>query len=226
MIRYGKCTNIDDNCPNAKSGEVIIVEGAKEFVCPSCGEGLFEVPKPEQKRPKWLRPALIIALLCLSASLIWALWPKSPSTTPLSVKQIALNCDTGLLSLSTFGGDQSSITYKVEGISQSTLDNSFTIPDSLRNGGILLIYASQSGRTVDTTFATTCVTPPSPYTSTVGGGGSEERPTQYITWTRVPGSEFCVDIPGCVQTYNEINNLGQIRERRIKNCIDCAEANE
>ncbi|HEV7346865.1 hypothetical protein [Telluribacter sp.] len=51
--RYGKCTNIDDDCPKAKSGEIIKIEGANEFICPECKNDLFEVkpPPPNSKIP-------------------------------------------------------------------------------------------------------------------------------------------------------------------------------
>ncbi|WP_247236594.1 hypothetical protein [Telluribacter sp. SYSU D00476] len=61
--RHGKCTNIDDDCLKAKSGDVITVEGANEFICPECRSDLFEVPKPKPSRPKWLVPALLLILL-------------------------------------------------------------------------------------------------------------------------------------------------------------------
>lgn len=74
MTRYGKCTNIDEDCPKAKSGEVIVVTEIKEFICPSCHEPLFEVPAPKQKRPVWQKAALMsVGVLALAGAVAWML---------------------------------------------------------------------------------------------------------------------------------------------------------
>ena len=106
----------------------------------------------------------------------------------------------------------------------------------MRNDKLLLVYAMQNGSRVDTSFATNCVQDTTTIvevvdTTEINEGPAEDnskagktKPTRVITWTRVPGSEFCDDLTECVQVYSERNNLGQIRERRIENCADCGAA--
>lgn len=229
MIRYGICTNIDNDCLKAKSSEVISIDGAKDFNCPDCGSELYEVSKPTPKRPKWLKPVAVIALLCLSIGIVWALWKPEPSAKPLSIKIIGLDCQTGVLSLTTTGGDDNVITYEIDGLKSGQESNEFIIPDSMRNDKLLLVYASQNGNKVDTTFTTSCVSktivnPGLPRPQNPNPPGVGTSPPRPITWTRVPGSEFCDDLTECVQIYSERNNLGQIRERRIENCADCGAA--
>jgi hypothetical protein len=220
MIKYGICTN-QGYCSIADSSTVTKIEGVREFVCPECHEELFEVKEPKTDYGKWVKPVLVICLLGLIAGLIYFFWPSSLKA-PLSIKVLGLDCQTGVLSLTTTGGNGDSVTYKVEGIGQDT----FTIPDSLRHDSMLLIYASQGGNTVDTTFTTSCVTTPEPTTLTVGGGQSttvstgNRTPPPITIWTRVPGSEFCE--PGtCMLLYSETDNLGHTRERKINNFAKC-----
>ncbi|MFD2570167.1 hypothetical protein ACFSUS_05945 [Spirosoma soli] len=147
------------------------------------------------------------------------------------MKILGLNCQTGVLSLTTTGGDDNAVTYGVDGIKSGQESNEFIIPDSMRNDKRLFVNASQNGNKVETTFTTSCVTAPPSDSTTVGEGvgptGPGEKgakPPRSITWTRVPGSEFCDDLTECVQVYSERSNLGQVRERRIENCADCGAA--
>ncbi|MCK8495897.1 hypothetical protein M0L20_28785 [Spirosoma sp. RP8] len=154
MIRYGICTNTDYNCPNANSGDVIQVDGAQEFICPECKKELFEVSKPPSRYSKWFKPALIVGMLLLLCCLIWAFWPQ-PSITTVEVK--SWDCQTGVLSLTSTGGNGDQITYKVEGINMVKSNNEFIIPNAFRNGKVLSVFAIQNGNRVSNSFTTTCI---------------------------------------------------------------------
>ena len=94
MTRYGKCTNIDEDCPKARSGEVIMITGTREFVCPSCHEPLFEVPAPKRKMLLWQKASLIaVGVLALAAGVVWMLCYNTDAcgqNAPL----IVVNCDS------------------------------------------------------------------------------------------------------------------------------------
>ncbi len=122
MTRYGKCTNIED-CPKAKSGEVIVINGTKEFICPSCHEPLFEVSAPKLKRPVWQKAALITAgVLALAGAAAWMLnYPRKPGD-PIG------DCDSSCVTVEGSSGTDSVYNYeppeKVVATKGTTIKNS------------------------------------------------------------------------------------------------------
>lgn len=215
-VNYGECIWADEKPPREFS-----LPDSDENVCPNCEKNnIQEAPKPPG--PPWAKIALAVGLLLLLTGAMW-LWGfnrqektdekggDSTETTPLVLMIDDMNCETGVLSLRTLKGDGSPVMFGGEGLKSEQNSSSFVIPKAQRRGKKFMFFAVQSKDTVSLEYTTNCskqLPPPPPP----------------ITWTRVPGSEFCDDLTECVQVYSERNNLGQIRERRIENCADCGAA--
>lgn len=82
-IMTGICTNkqyVDPNtdetteCPKCASGERLRVEVSRpsDFVCPVCGEKLT----PVKEQPKWIIPAIVVAVVGIIIALALIFWPK------------------------------------------------------------------------------------------------------------------------------------------------------
>ena len=97
-LNHGECNWADETPPRP-----FTLPEAEENVCPNCVSSNIREAKKERKGPPWLTPAIIIGVLCLAGIIWW--WPV-PSQ-PLLLKVVDLNCQTGVLSLTTIGGDNS-----------------------------------------------------------------------------------------------------------------------
>lgn len=214
-LNHGECNWADEIPPRQ-----FRLPEAEENVCPNCDSSNIR-EAIGGKKPSWIKPAIIIGILCL-AGIIWWLWP--PTTQPqLLIKVVGLNCQNGILSLTTVGGDDSPVTFEIEGLGASK-NNEFRIPRSKRYGKSFKLFAIQNGVTVNTTYTTHCPVPlpPPPPHDPIDTTVESKDPT--AKWTRVEGSNFCVG--ECVLSYSETDNLGHFRERRVENYSDCCPADK
>lgn len=216
-LNHGECSWADERPPRVFS----LSEG-EENVCPNCESANIKDAVPPKSSSG--RIVVIAGALVLLAAITWLIWFQSQP--PLELKA-EMNCETGLITLTSTGGNEEPIAFSADGLSPGQENNTFKVPRNRRKGSTFTFHAEQSGNTVETTFTTSCVTiskpqPPSPLFVPDPTGNKNNTPV--ITWTRVPNSEFCDDLTECIQVYSEKNNLGQIRERRIENCTECAKA--
>lgn len=209
-LNHGECSWADERPPRVFS----LPEG-EENVCPNCeSANIKEVVPP---KPSGGRIAVIAGALVLLAAIAWLIWPAPP---PLELKA-EMNCEKGLITLTSTGGDEEPITFSADGLSRGQEDNVFKVPRNRRKGSTFTFHAEQSGKTVNTEYKTGCPALPPPYPP-----GSEETPQTtarpVATWSRVNGSEFCID--DCVVEYTEQDNLGHTRVRRVSNYAKCCPA--
>lgn len=210
-LNHGECNWADETPPRQ-----FTLPEAEENVCPNCDSSNIREAIIEPKGPSWIIPAIIVGVLCLTG-IIWWLWPPTPPQ--LLIKVVSLNCQTGVLSLTTIGGDDSPVTFEIEDLGASK-NNEFKIPLSQKNGKSFKLFAIQNGVTVDTTYTTHCPVPPPPPPPPPPGPHTSEQ----NTYKRVKGSEFCIG--ECILAYSETDNLGHTRERRVENYAGCCPADK
>jgi hypothetical protein len=212
------CSWADENPPRQFS-----LPDTEENVCPNCESSNIREAIIEPKKLPWLIPTALIGALCL-ASIVWWLWPLTPPP-PLMIKVLDLNCQTGVLSLTTVGGNDSPVTFEIEGLGASK-NNEFKIFLSKRYGKSLKLFAIQNGVSIDTMYTTHCPEK-----------GGQEKDKDHgeswntdapkappVKWTRVTDSDFCVG--ECILAYSETDNLGHIRERKVENYAKCCPADK
>ena len=210
-LNHGECNWADETPPR----EFPLPDGEDQF-CPNCDStNIKEKPKPPP--PPWLKIAGAVGLLILLLGIIWY-WLRPD---PLKLKAES-NCETGLITLTAEGGDGSPVIYSAENLKPTQEGNVFKIPISKPNGSTFTFFAVQNEKRAEVQYKTDCPTllPPPPPPPPGDSGTDPKKPvTPVVKWVRVPGSEFCVS--NCVQTYNETDNLGHTRERKVENCVDC-----
>ncbi|GAB3695354.1 hypothetical protein GCM10027592_17470 [Spirosoma flavus] len=150
-LNHGECHWADEIPPR----EFPLDDG--EVECPNCNStNIKEKPKPPG--PPWPKIAGAIGVLLLISGIIWLLMEPSPDPDPL-ILNASLDCQTRLITLSTTGGNEDSIIYRIEGLSPDQRSNEFIIPDSLRNNKVFLAYAVQNGKEVSKSITSECSNP-------------------------------------------------------------------
>ena len=212
-LNHGECNWADEHPPREFS-----LPNEEDQVCPNC-ESINIKEKPKPPGLPWQKIAGTLGVILLIAALIWAFWPvPPPPKSPLTLKATP-DCETGLITLAAEGGDGSPVTYTAEGLKSVGDSNTFQVPTGRRNGSTLTFYAIQNGERVDFSHKMDCgtIAPPPPPPPV------HQQPVTNVKWTRVAGSNFCE--PGtCTLIYNEIDNLGHIREQRTENYAPCCPA--
>ncbi|GAB3991937.1 hypothetical protein GCM10028807_23590 [Spirosoma daeguense] len=148
-LNHGECHWADENPPR----EFTLDDG--DINCPNCNSTNIK-EKPKSPGPPWKKIAGVIGVLLLILGIIWLI--KKPDPDPL-VLNAELDCQTRLITLSTIGGNEDSIVYRVEGLSPNQRGNEFIIPDSRRNNNVFLAYAVQNGIEVSKSITSECLNP-------------------------------------------------------------------
>lgn len=213
-LNHGECNWADETPPR----EFSLPEGDDQ-VCPNCeSTNIKEKPKPS--KPPWLKIAGILGIILLIAAFLWAFWPVSPPLNPL-ILNATPDCQQGIITLTTNGGDGSSVIFGAEGLKTTGDSSVFQIPEDRRNGSTFTFFAIQNEERAEVQCKTDCkIIPPQ-----LPGDSDTvpKRPVTIVKWTRVAGSNFCE--PGtCTLIYAEIDNLGHTRERRTVNYAPCCPA--
>jgi hypothetical protein len=207
-LNHGECNWADEKPPR----EFSLPEG-EENVCPNCESTNIKEAVPPKSSVG--RIAIIAGALALLATIAWLVWPKPP---PLELK-VEMNCETGLITLTSTGGNEEPITFSADGLSSGKENNTFKVPKNRRNSSTFTFHAEQSGKVVDTEYKTGCPTPPYPPKDP----DTTQPPVRPdITWSKINGSDFCID--DCVVEYTEQDNLGHTRVRRVSNYAKCCPA--
>ncbi|QKZ12080.1 hypothetical protein [Spirosoma sp. KUDC1026] len=212
-LNHGECNWADEKPPR----EFSLPEG-EENVCPNCeSTNLKEVIPPGPPRG---RIALIASALVLLAAIAWLIWFQSQPPLKLNAE---MNCETGLITLTSTGGNEEPITFSADGLSLGQENNTFKVPRNRRKGSTFTFHAEQSGNTVNTEYTTDCPVKKLHYPP----GPKEEETSQTTvrpaaTWSKINGSDFCID--DCVVEYTEQDNLGHTRVRRVSNYAKCCPA--
>ncbi len=101
------------------------------------------------------KPDLITANYSENAVAILYNCTVTPPPTPVSsltLAQPVYDCNTGVLLLSTTGGNGTAIEYRVAGLRDWSANNNFTVPPYQRSGTAFTLEARQSGIVLNTTF--------------------------------------------------------------------------
>ncbi|GAB3749345.1 hypothetical protein [Spirosoma pomorum] len=208
-LNHGECSWADERPPRVFS----LPEG-EENVCPNCESTNIKEAIPP--KPPGGRIAIIAGTLVLLAAIAWLVWPEPP---PLELKA-EMNCKTGLITLVSTGGNKEPIMFRADGIVSTDEDNIFMVPKNRRSGTTYTFHAEQSGEIATTNYTTNCQ---SGGTSSLGDPPPHQPPVRpTITWSKINGSDFCVD--DCVVEYTEQDNLGHTRVRKISNYAKCCPA--
>lgn len=209
-LNHGECNWADEQPPRE-----FTLPDDEESVCPNCKSANIREAKKTKANKPWLIPVLAVGLLSGLGLVWWAIKPGQPEL-PLKIEVVGLDCKTGILSLTTTGGDGSPVIFTAENLSSAGKLGDFFVPADQRSTTIIRLSAVQSTITSDTTYRTNCSStppePPRPDPSPIQPPKIQIDPT---VWTLVEGSGYCD--PGLNGTYyyTEQDNLGRTRERKI-----------
>ncbi|MFC5412829.1 putative Ig domain-containing protein, partial [Larkinella bovis] len=82
--------------------------------------------------------------------------PTTPTTNPLVLLAPDYDCQTGRITFRTSGGDNTTIEYRADGVTDWTTTSTHTLLLTMRQGSTLDIEARQSGKVIKYTYKTAC----------------------------------------------------------------------
>ncbi|MBC8151816.1 MAG: T9SS type A sorting domain-containing protein [Bacteroidetes bacterium] len=183
-----------NNSANTSTASVVLGNGTGGFGGPTSfnvgifpgaiAAGDFNVDgKPDLVTANFSDNAVSILLNCTTLS---PPPPTPPATTGLTLATPTYDCTTGQLTLSTTGGNSTPIEYRIAGLRDWSINNSFSVPGHQQNGTTFTLEARQSGQVVGLPFTTACQTttptppalptPPAPPIPPTGSGLSLATP--------------------------------------------------
>ena len=208
-LNHGECSWADENPPR----EFTLPEGDEHF-CPNCeSKNVRVAPKP--KGIPVPKIAWVIGLLLLITGTIWFFWPDSVTPDPhveptLKIEVVGLDCETGILTLTTKNSDGSPITFSSNDLNLTQKGSTFNIPEGQRNEVTFMFFAVQGDKKDSIQYTTACPVP-SPPPPPPGKVSDQAGQT-------VKGSEGC-DI--CTSYYSVYDNAGRPKEIRKPNSTEC-----